>query len=56
MKVTEYKCGHKSDGVIIIDSNLLSISAYLTWTESVGLEGDRSECWDCYCKGGRKWD
>ncbi len=48
--MTEYKCGHKTDGVIILDDNLLSMSAYLEWVESVGLRGDKSQCWECYCK------
>ena len=49
-KMTKYKCGHDTKGIIVMDSNPLSISAYLTWTESVGLEGDNSQCWECFCK------
>ncbi len=48
--MVEYKCGHKTDGVIILDDNLLSMSAYLEWVDSVGLNGDKSQCWECYCK------
>lgn len=44
----KYKCGHKTNGVIILDDNELSISAYLEWIDSVGLNGNRSKCWDCY--------
>jgi len=44
----KYKCGHESRGIIIIDSNPLSISAYLEWKDGVGLDGDRSECWNCW--------
>jgi len=50
--MVDYKCGHKTDGVIILDDNLLSMSAYLDWVSSVGLNGDKSQCWECYCKSG----
>jgi len=48
--MTDYKCGHKTDGMIILDYNILSMSAYLDWVNSVGLNGDKSQCWECYCK------
>lgn len=48
-KMVKYKCGHNTNGVIIMDSNPLSISAYLDWKDSVGFEGDSSQCFDCYC-------
>ena len=49
--MTEYsKCEHKTDGVIILDDSVLSIIAYLTWSESVGVFGDRTVCWECWCK------
>jgi len=44
----EYGCGHESNGMIVLDSNELSISAYLEWSESVGIFGDKSKCWDCW--------
>jgi len=48
--MTDYKCGHKTDGVIILDgTTVLSITAYFEWSETVGVFGDRSECWDCWC-------
>jgi len=47
--MTKYKCGHESDGVLILDSNPLSITAYLEWSETVGVSGDKSKCWDCWC-------
>ena len=47
--MTKYKCGHKSDA-IIIDNNILSITAYLEWKDSVGYDGDKSQCWECWCK------
>ena len=48
--MTKYKCGHESDGVIILDSNELSITAWLDWSETVGVVGTKEQCWDCYCK------
>ena len=50
IEMTEYKCGHKTSGVIIMDSNPLSITAYLEWKDSVGFDGDSSQCFDCWCK------
>lgn len=44
----KYKCGHKSDS-IIIDNNVLSLSAFEVWRTSVGVDGDRTECWGCFC-------
>jgi len=47
--MVKYKCGHKTDGLIIMDSNELSMTAYLIWKDSVGFDGDKTKCWDCYC-------
>ena len=47
--MTKYKCEHESN-IIIMDTNVLSISAWLTWKDTVGFEGDKSKCWECYCK------
>lgn len=44
-----YKCGHNRK-VIILDSNPLSYSAYLGWKDDKGFNGDKTKCWDCYCK------
>ena len=44
----EYKCGHKSTG-LILDDNELSLAAYLVWKDSVGVDGDMSMCFNCYC-------
>ncbi len=46
---TEYKCGHKGKPVFL-DDNELSMVGYFEWKESVGFEGDKSKCWDCWCK------
>lgn len=48
-KMTNYKCGHESN-LIITNSNPLSISAWLEWKETVGFEGDKSECFECWCE------
>ena len=44
-----YTCGHEGKP-IILDDNELSITAFLEWNESVGREGDKSQCWNCWCK------
>ena len=46
----KYGCGHETDGILILDSNELSIYAYVQWSESVGIFGDKSQCFDCWCK------
>lgn len=50
VKMTKYKCGHDTKGIIILDSNPLSYCAYETWSNGVGVFGDRSECWECWNK------
>ena len=50
MAKVKYKCGHESDGIIILDNNELSMLAWIDWSESVGVFGDKSICFDCYCK------
>ena len=44
-----YKCGHSSS-VIIMNESIIGISAWLCWKDSVGFDGDKSQCWDCYNK------
>ena len=44
----KYACGHESE-MKVLDCNPLSLAAYLRWSESVGREGSRLECWDCFC-------
>lgn len=48
-EVIEYKCGHKPS-TIILDCNELSMFAWYEWKDSVGWEGDKSQCWECWCK------
>jgi hypothetical protein len=45
--MTLYKCGHTRD-IIILDGNIISYSAYLDWAESVGINGTKELCWDCW--------
>ncbi len=47
--MVNYKCGHKTDGVIIMDSSELSMFGYLEWVDSVGMNGTKEMCFDCYC-------
>jgi hypothetical protein len=46
--MTKYKCGHETDGVLVLDDNPLSLTAYFEWKDSVGWNGDKSECFDCW--------
>ena len=45
--MVKYKCGHESV-ITILDSNALSLTAWLEWSESVGINGDKSQCLDCW--------
>ena len=47
--MTKYKCGHETK-ILILDSNPLSLSAYLEWSETVGLKEYKSICFDCWSK------
>ena len=47
--MNKYKCGCEPE-ITIADGNALTISAWLEWKDSVGFDGDKSECWECYCK------
>lgn len=46
--MTKYNCGHVSE-IIICDSSSLSIAAWLEWKDTVGFDGDKSQCWECWC-------
>ena len=47
--MTKYhKCNHETNGLIILDDNELSLTAYIDWSESVGVFGDKSICWECW--------
>lgn len=47
--MAKYKCGHEG-GLIVTDCGPLTISALLEWRETVGSEGTREMCWECWCK------
>ena len=47
--LTGYKCGCINNGKSSLDDNELSLSAYLEWKDSVGWNGDKSLCWNCWC-------
>jgi len=47
--MTKYKCGHESES-IVMDNNIMSLSAYIEWVVTVGWNGDSSKCFDCWCK------
>ena len=48
-QMTKYKCGHKSD-TILMENTIIGMSEYLVWKDSVGFDGDKSLCFDCYLK------
>jgi len=48
--MTKYKCGHKTDGIIILDDNELSLCVYIDWAEVENNMETLEECFDCYCK------
>jgi len=47
----EYSCGHEGKP-IILDDNELSISAFFEWNKTVGREGNKLQCWECWCDDG----
>lgn len=52
-KETDYKCRHNYKP-IITNNNILMLSAYLAWKETIGYDGNKTKCWDCWCKENRK--
>ena len=48
--MTDYKCGCKTDGVVILDDNELSLTVYFEWAENVGVFGTKEMCFDCWLK------
>jgi len=45
--MTEYKCGHSQD-LLILDDNPLSQIAYLEWEDTVGRDGTKELCFKCW--------
>ena len=48
-KETDYECGHNSK-LVIISSGVISLSHYLAWKDTLGLDGTSEMCYRCYCK------
>ena len=48
--MTKYKCKHKTNGVIILDNDILSLSAYFDWAYDEGVFEKKLKCWDCWNK------
>ena len=48
-KKVKYKCGHYEEAVIL-NTSLMSLSNYNEWLTSVGLEGTREMCYNCWLK------
>ncbi len=46
--MTKYQCGCETAGVLILDSNPLSIFAYFEWAHTVGIFGNKSKCFNCW--------
>jgi len=46
--MTKYKCGHEVNTIIMQDS-ILSITSWMDWKDTKGFNGDKSECFDCWC-------
>jgi hypothetical protein len=45
--MTNYKCGHSQE-LLILDDNPLSMIAYLEWNETVGRDGTKEQCFACW--------
>ena len=48
--MTKYKCGCVTNGVIILDDNILSMSKYIQWAEGENNLKTRDICFDCFLK------
>jgi len=48
--MTKYKCGHETNGIIILDDNLLSMTTYIMWAEEQNNLETREKCFDCFLK------
>lgn len=44
----KYKCGHESNGVFL-NNEIMGLVAYFEWRETVGVDGDMSQCFGCFC-------
>ena len=48
-----YKCGHEK-GLIVLDAAPVAFNKYLRWRETVGLDGKRTKCWNCFRESEKK--
>ena len=51
--MSDYKCGHNRE-THVINSDPLTVAAYLTWASTCGYDGDKSMCASCWGKEQRK--
>jgi hypothetical protein len=45
------ECGHETSGIIILNSNPLSIAAYMNWIDE-GYLNKQGICFSCYLEKG----
>ena len=47
--MTKYKCGHESNAIIAnVSADMMA--HYYVWKDGSGFDGDKTECFECYCK------
>lgn len=46
--MTKYGCGHETNGTIILDDNIMSMTTYLQWAEEDNNLRNREKCFDCF--------
>ena len=46
--MTKYTCGHEVN-TIIVTNDYDVLAKYRCWKDSVGFDGDKTRCFDCYC-------
>lgn len=44
----EYKCGHNNRATTVGHTNE-NVRDYLEWVETVGMNGTKEKCFECYC-------
>jgi len=35
---------------LFISNSAISIAKYIVWKDSVGFDGNKTECFECYCE------
>lgn len=46
--MTKYRCGHETNGTIILDDNIMSMTTYIQWAEEDNNLRNREKCFDCF--------